>query len=128
MAIPETMQAWTYTCGEKEPKRKTVPVPKLKPDHVLIKIEAVGVCHSDCAITAMQQTPPNWDTEFVLGHEGAGTIVQLGPDVKDSTLKVGDRVGVHVMPGCNKDDCPVCSKGLHRVCRTADTGMENTPD
>jgi D-arabinose 1-dehydrogenase-like Zn-dependent alcohol dehydrogenase len=54
----------------------------LDKDQVLIKVTHSGLCGSD---HVMMVYP------VVLGHEGIGTIAQIGSDVKD--VKVGDRVG-----------------------------------
>jgi hypothetical protein len=54
----------------------------LDKDQVLIKVTHSGLCGSDHVLMAYP---------VVLGHEGIGTIAQIGSDVKD--VKVGDRVG-----------------------------------
>lgn len=56
---------------------------------VLVKVHTAGVCHSDLHIlkgdwTALTSVP------MILGHEGAGTVVQAGPGV--SRVKSGDHV------------------------------------
>lgn len=124
MTIPETMNAWVMRIGEREPIKKTIPVPKPEENEVLVKIEASGVCHSDCTLLAMDEAPPTWNfqKEFVLGHEGAGTIVQLGSAVDSSKFQVGDRVGILIVPGCDKISCIVCSQGLSRLCREKGSG------
>ncbi|MFJ1459115.1 zinc-binding dehydrogenase [Nocardia sp. N2S4-5] len=68
-----------------------VPVPEPGPDHVLIKVEAAGVCLSDVHLIDGTLTPLflNGDT-VTLGHEVAGTVHTLGPGVTGP--KVGDRV------------------------------------
>lgn len=54
-------------------------------DEVVVRIEAVGVCHTDLVTRAALREIP-----AVLGHEGCGEIVEVGADVTD--LEVGDRV------------------------------------
>src|SRR5687768_17295771 len=54
---------------------------------VMIKVAACGVCHSD--LSATNGTIP-FPPPLVLGHEGAGVIVEVGEGVIE--LKVGDRV------------------------------------
>lgn len=54
---------------------------------VMIKLGACGVCHSDLSVTsATIPLPP----PVVLGHEGAGTVVEVGEGVAD--FAVGDHV------------------------------------
>src|SRR6478609_9142317 len=67
------------------------------PTDVVIKIEATGVCHSD--LHAMNGALPQ-GAPFVPGHEGAGTIIEVGSDVTD--LAVGDHVIVAWSPPCGK--------------------------
>ncbi|MCM6777030.1 zinc-binding dehydrogenase [Nocardia sp. CDC159] len=68
-----------------------VPVPEPGPDHVLIKVEAAGVCLSDVHLVDGTLSPLYLKGEVVtLGHEVAGTVHALGPGVTQA--KVGDRV------------------------------------
>lgn len=90
-------------------------VQKPGPDEVTIKPEYVGVCGSDVhffeygCIGSCKVTYP-----FVLGHECAGTITEVGSDVTD--LKVGDRVVIEPGVPCGK--CDFCRKGRYNLCRT----------
>jgi alcohol dehydrogenase, propanol-preferring len=99
-----------------------VPVPKPADDEVLVKLLAMGVCHSDCTILEMQEPIPGMQNEFVLGHEGAGEIVQLGSGVDKSQFSIGDKVALYVCPGCDKADCPDCSRGFHHLCHRPGSG------
>ncbi len=68
-----------------------VPVPEPGPDHVLVKVEAAGVCLSDVHLIDGTLTPLFLEGDVVtLGHEVAGTVHALGPGV--TKAKVGDRV------------------------------------
>lgn len=68
-----------------------VPTPEPGPDHVLVKVEAAGVCLSDVHLIDATLTPVMLSGDVVtLGHEVAGTVHALGPDVTGA--KVGDRV------------------------------------
>ncbi|KAK4545755.1 hypothetical protein LTR36_002709 [Oleoguttula mirabilis] len=60
--------------------------------------------------------------EFILGHEGAGEIVQLGSDVSEADFQVGERIGIHIVPGCDASSCLQCNRGLHRLCRAENSG------
>ena len=59
-------------------------------DEVMIKLAACGVCHSD--LSATNGTIP-FPLPLVLGHEGAGVVVEVGEGV--STFAVGDTVVKH---------------------------------
>lgn len=67
---------------------------------VLIEIKYAGICHSDIH-TAREEWGPV-DYPLVPGHEIAGIVKEVGPDV--TKYKVGDRVGV----GCMVDSCGEC--------------------
>lgn len=62
------------------------------PGHVVIDVKAAGLCHSDVHI--LNGAGDAWlgKRPIVLGHEVAGTVVALGPDIE--TLAIGDRVAV----------------------------------
>jgi Zn-dependent alcohol dehydrogenase len=79
------------------------------PTEVMIKIAACGVCHSDLSATNGTIPAP---VNTVLGHEGAGTIVEVGERVVD--LKVGDPVGISWIPMCGV--CRFCLMGRPALC------------
>jgi len=66
---------------------RDVPIPQIKPDEVLIRVRACGICGSDLKIEDDQHpyTPP-----VVVGHEFAGEITEIGGNV--SGWAIGDRV------------------------------------
>ena len=76
---------------------------------VRIRIKATGVCHSD--LSAMNGTIPV-AVPAVLGHEGAGEVVELGPGV--TSLVEGDHVVVCWSPQCGV--CKDCVNGQHQLC------------
>lgn len=89
-------------------------MPKLKSPHdVLVAVNYTGICGSDVhywvhgAIGHFVVKEP-----MVLGHESAGTIVEVGPEVK--TLKVGDRVALE--PGYPCRRCGNCLSGHYNLC------------
>ena len=87
-------------------------IPKPGPGQVLIKVQACGVCHSD-ALTKEGQWP-GIQYPRVPGHEVAGVIDEVGPDV--SAWKKGQRVGVG-WHGGQDNTCPSCRRGDFRNCR-----------
>lgn len=118
---PSTMNAWKVRVGHEQPLHRTRhPIPQPPQDHILVKIQASGVCHSDCFIRDLKKASPNWPAEFVLGHEGAGEIVELGPGVDESKFSVGDRVAMLIVPGCTK--CTTCKLGHRRLCKAKGNG------
>jgi alcohol dehydrogenase, propanol-preferring len=98
--------------------REIIPIPTPKPDQCLVKILAAGVCHSDCSILDedFQKGMFAMPNPFVLGHEGAGTIVSMGSDVVDDDLKVGTHVSILGTNACYSQTCHSCSIGLDNTC------------
>jgi Zn-dependent alcohol dehydrogenase len=77
---------------------------------VLVDIHHCGVCHSDLHyLDGSLRT----DTPVVLGHEAAGRVAEVGPDVVD--LRPGDRVVLTMAPTCGR--CPACANGEHSLCQ-----------
>ena len=88
-------------------------IPQMKPGEALIKLDHIGVCGSDLhyfdhgKIGDFVVEPP-----FVLGHEAAGTVVEVTPEVKH--LKPGDKVALE--PGKTCGQCEFCKKGMYNLC------------
>ncbi len=79
---------------------------------VLVRIRASGVCHSD--LNAIDGTAPT-PCPAVLGHEGAGVVEAVGPDV--SRVRPGDHVALSWAPSCGT--CEECVRELPHLCGTA---------
>jgi len=88
------------------------PVPSPGPDEVLIRVAACGVCAGDIKMITrgMLKQPPFG--QFILGHEYAGTVVEVGETVDE--FSVGDRVAVEVHKGCGR--CRNCLQGKYTLC------------
>ena len=78
------------------------------PDEVVVEIAGVGICHSDIAVQLGHLPFP---LPGVMGHEGSGTVVEVGSDV--TTVAVGDQVAIS-FNSCAT--CPTCAKGLPAYC------------
>jgi Zn-dependent alcohol dehydrogenase len=81
------------------------------PGEVAVRIEASGVCHTDLHV--VEEDGWGHALPVLLGHEGAGTIDAIGPDVDG--LAVGDRVVVGWHTACGA--CEQCERGLPRQCK-----------
>ena len=77
---------------------------------VQIRMEAAGMCHSDHHLVT--GAIPMAGFPVLGGHEGAGVITQLGPDVE--YLAVGDHVVLSWVPSCGT--CPACQVGMRNLC------------
>ncbi|RSM18732.1 hypothetical protein CDV31_002452 [Fusarium ambrosium] len=96
-----------------ELKLVDIPVPSPKHGEVLIKVKAVGICGSDIYFwKAGGIGPLRIEKDYVLGHEGAGVVVQCAPDVH--SLQVGDRVAIEAPMPC--ENCQFCQGGRRNMC------------
>lgn len=81
-----------------------------RPDEVLVRVHAVGVCGSDLhGYTGHtgRRVPP-----LVMGHEATGEVVAVGEDVQ--RLTVGDRVATNTIAACGR--CRPCLSGERSLC------------
>jgi S-(hydroxymethyl)glutathione dehydrogenase/alcohol dehydrogenase len=78
---------------------------------VLIEIKATGICHTD-AFT-LSGADPEGLFPAILGHEGAGVVVDVGPSV--TSLKKGDHVIPLYTPECRQ--CEYCLSGKTNLCQ-----------
>jgi len=79
-------------------------------DEVLVEIKATGVCHTD-AFTLSGDDPEGLFPS-ILGHEGAGVVVEVGNGVK--SIAVGDHVIPLYIPECRQ--CKSCLSGKTNLC------------
>jgi S-(hydroxymethyl)glutathione dehydrogenase/alcohol dehydrogenase len=77
-----------------------------------VRIGASGVCHSDLSM-ATGALPAG--TPTILGHEGAGVVEEVGPEVHH--VKVGDHVAIAWVAACGH--CWFCNQGEVHLCRNA---------
>ncbi len=90
---------------------ETVQLEGPKEGEVLVEIKATGVCHTD-AFT-LSGADPEGLFPAILGHEGAGVVVEVGAGVK--SVKVGDHVIPLYIPECR--NCEYCLSGKTNLCQ-----------
>lgn len=88
------------------------PIPEPGPRQVRIKVEACGICHSDTLVK--EGLWPGLQYPRVPGHEIAGRVDKLGPDV--TLWKQGQRVGVG-WHGGHCFECEPCRRGDFVLCQ-----------
>ena len=91
---------------------ETVQLEGPRAGEVLVEIKATGVCHTD-AFT-LSGADPEGLFPTILGHEGAGVVVEVGPEVK--SLKPGDHVIPLYIPECRC--CEYCLSGKTNLCQS----------
>ncbi|EER31030.1 alcohol dehydrogenase 2 [Candida tropicalis MYA-3404] len=116
MSIPTTQKAVIFETNGGKLEYKDIPVPKPKPNELLINVKYSGVCHTD-----LHAWKGDWplDTKLPLvgGHEGAGVVVAMGDNVKG--WKVGDFAGIKWLNGSCMN-CEYCQQGAEPNCAEAD--------
>ncbi len=79
------------------------------PNEVLVRIGGAGLCHSDLSVMNGARPRPE---PLVLGHEGAGSIVEVGSAITD--IAPGDHIVFQFSPSCGR--CRRCMEGRPQVC------------
>jgi S-(hydroxymethyl)glutathione dehydrogenase/alcohol dehydrogenase len=82
-----------------------------KAGEVLVEMKATGICHTD--YYTLSGADPEGIFPSILGHEGAGVVLEVGPDVK--TLKPGDHVIPLYTPECRQ--CKFCLSRKTNLCQ-----------
>ncbi|KAF2093390.1 GroES-like protein [Rhizodiscina lignyota] len=120
MAIPEIQKAAVKTGKGPESKVevKEIPVPKIGPGQILVKVNYSGLCGTDKSFYRDEWAA--WggvmrESAFgVAGHEGAGVVVAVADDVK-GLWNVGDRAGVKFLASICRN-CEFCQSGDEIFC------------
>src|SRR6266852_9409536 len=91
-AVPKSMTAAVYY-GREDVRLETVPVPKIGPGELLVRVHTCGICGTDLKkIATGSHSAPR-----IFGHETAGQVVATGAGVEN--FRIGDRVMVfHHIP------------------------------
>ena len=114
------MRAVVYR-GVNDLRLETVPVPRIGPNELLVKVAVCGVCPTDIKKIQYGTVPP----PRIFGHETAGTIVRIGGGASSlsrsaailaSRFKIGDRVALHHHVPCR--DCHFCRHHAFAQCET----------
>ncbi len=89
---------------------ETVQLDGPRDGEVLVEIKATGICHTD--EFTLSGADPEGLFPAILGHEGAGVVVDTGPGV--SSVRKGDHVIPLYIPECRQ--CPSCLSGKTNLC------------
>lgn len=94
---------------------ETVNLEGPKAGEVMVEIKATGVCHTDAY--TLSGADPEGLFPTILGHEGAGVVIEVGPDV--TSLKPGDHVIPLYTPECRQ--CEYCLSMKTNLCQAIRT-------
>ena len=109
MNMLRRMKAGIYS-GPQDIKIEEIPIPAVKPGHVLVDNIASGICGSD-----LHRYFGEWDqpkVKVATGHEFSGVVVEVGTGVTD--IVVGDRVCPECFSHCGQ--CTFCRIGQYNLC------------
>ncbi len=103
---------------------ETVDLDGPRAGEVLVEVKATGVCHTDAY--TLSGADPEGIFPSILGHEGAGVVVDVGPGV--TSVKKGDHVIPLYIPECRQ--CEYCLSGKTNLCQAvrATQGRGLMPD
>lgn len=117
MSIPQTQTAAIFTKPGQDLHIDTIPVPKPKPNEILLKLHYSGVCHTDLHVyhndfpIELKLNPC-----LVGGHEGVGEVIGMGEAV--TGWELGDLAGIKWLYSlCQR--CEQCIKGDELSCAHA---------
>jgi aryl-alcohol dehydrogenase len=108
-AGPTAVRAWVAGAPNGRLALETLELDEIRPGEVLVRVAAVGVCHTDIAYT--DGSRPAAPFPLIAGHEGAGVIAAVGPGA--AGFAVGDRV-VMSFSSCGR--CQGCLAGRPARC------------
>lgn len=120
-AEPQTVRARVFSAPGEALGDEELRLAEVRDDLVRVRLRAGGVCGSDLHVA-----DGDWAAEgpLVLGHEGAGVVEEVGPDVRD--VGPGDRVVLSWFAPCRR--CRNCARGRAWLCQNT-KALENTlPD
>jgi S-(hydroxymethyl)glutathione dehydrogenase/alcohol dehydrogenase len=119
----DTRAAVAFKAGEPL-SIETVQVEGPRAGEVMVEIKATGICHTD--EFTRSGADPEGAFPAILGHEGAGVVVEVGPGV--TSLKKGDHVIPLYTPECRQ--CEYCISGRTNLCQAIRTtqGQGVMPD
>ena len=116
------MKGWLFTGAHKPLELIERPDPQPGPGQAVLDVRGAGLCHSDCGFMDGTLTAMLVQVPMILGHEVAGTVSAIGPDVTE--VAIGDRVvssgREDYAPGWSVDGgyatkCLVMADGLIRL-------------
>ncbi|MEO9325753.1 S-(hydroxymethyl)mycothiol dehydrogenase [Nocardioides sp. C4-1] len=107
--MPQQVQAVVAKAKGEPVELVTITVPDPGPGEAVVQVQACGVCHTDLHY---REGGINDDFPFLLGHEAAGVVEAVGPDV--TSVQPGDFVILNWRAVCG--DCRACNRGEPQYC------------
>jgi alcohol dehydrogenase, propanol-preferring len=111
MPMPKIMHAMVLHSPGSPLVYEELPVPAPKPDQILIKVHACGVCRTDLHVVDGELPDPK--LPIIPGHEIVGSVVMTGENA--GSFHAGDRIGVPWL-GYTCGSCLYCRTGKENLC------------
>jgi threonine dehydrogenase-like Zn-dependent dehydrogenase len=122
--IPESMKA-VRVYGPGDYRLEEVPVPRIGPGEVLVKVLAAGICASDvkafhgARVWGGEGIEPYMQVPVITGHEFVGEVVALGEGAGEKNgFSLGDHVVSEQIVPCR--ECRFCRSGKYWMCQRHD--------
>ena len=107
--MPHEVRGVIATARDAPVEIHTIVVPDPGPGEVVVDVAACGVCHTDLHYL---EGGISDDFPFLLGHEAAGTVAEVGPGVTE--VSAGDYVVLNWRAVCGQ--CRACARGRRQYC------------
>ena len=107
--MPRTVKGVVARAANQPAELTDITIPDPGPHDVIVDVRACGVCHTDLAYRG---GGINDEFPFLLGHEAAGRVAEIGSAV--SHVQVGDYVVLNWRAVCG--ECRACRKGVPQYC------------
>ncbi|KAK3697417.1 hypothetical protein LTR37_017481 [Vermiconidia calcicola] len=120
--LPSKQKAAQFQPKDQTVHINEVPIPSIKPDELLVKVRSASLCHSDLMLFEPNDQGLVLGTgdPFTMGHEGCGTIVEVGSEAQG--FKKGDNVGWLPIVDCCFE-CEACQ--VHNLyCETGQAKVQ----
>src|SRR5436305_216862 len=102
--------------GPNKVEARDVPDPTVRNRRgAIVRVTSTAICGSDLHL--LDGYVPSMESGDVMGHEFMGEVIEVGPGVDSSKLKVGDRVVVPFPIACGA--CAQCKRGLFSTCENS---------
>jgi 6-hydroxycyclohex-1-ene-1-carbonyl-CoA dehydrogenase len=108
------VKAAVFRAAHQPMQIEEVRTPEPRPGEVLVRVAGCGVCHTDLHYLD-HGTPTFKPPPIILGHEVAGTVVEVGAGV--TALTAGSRVLIPAVLSCGH--CTLCRSGRENICENS---------
>lgn len=100
--------------GKLDVQVEEVAIPEIAADEMLLKVKSASLCGTDVRMYNNGYKDVSEQNPLIIGHEFAGIIEKIGPEVKSNSYSVGQKVAIAPNIGCGV--CDLCVSGQTHLC------------